>query len=169
MVIRYVNRERKDFSELIDHITYELERWDYDNKLRDIVIEDAASGTQALQVIPVSSDHWLSSRVRGVPAVGSKVENWEAASLWCGRGMVLLPHPSPSVPWLYDFESEIFNVPDTTFNDQADSFAHLINYVESTQRVFSTRWRAMQATMSRQDLYEGIAGLAGNPMVVGRN
>ena len=130
---------------------YQLEPYDFDHKLREVAIEDAASGTQALQVLAAGGGPgWLRSRARPVPAAKSKEENWEAASLWCARNMVLLPAPDDSVPWLGDFEREIFNVPETTFKDQADCFSILINFIEEWFRTFSTRWRAQQAIAHQQ-------------------
>jgi phage terminase large subunit-like protein len=146
LLIRHVDRQRKDFSELIDYMGYQIEPWDYDHKMREVAIEDAASGTQALQVLNAGGGPmWLRSRARPVSPAKSKEEVWEAASLWCARDMVLLPVPDDSVPWLGDFEREIFNVPETTFKDQADAFSILINFIEEYHRSFSTRWRAQQA------------------------
>lgn len=144
MVLRKVGRAKKDFSELIDYITKEIAEWDYDYRLKEVAIEDAASGTQAIQVLGTSGERWLRQRVKPVKAIG-KEESWEAASLWCARDMVLFPMPHENAPWLGDFEYELFNVPDTTFMDQADAFSLLINFVEEMNRPFSTRWRALHA------------------------
>lgn len=144
LLIRKVVRDRKTFDELPEFITEESVPFVRDKKLWGVVIEDAASGTQAIQVLGTSGDTRIRSLITPSPAVASKEENWEAASLWCRRGMVLLPHPSDDAPWLWDFEDEVFNVLIRKFKDQADAFAGLINHVEREYGAFSKRWDELQ-------------------------
>lgn len=54
------------------------------------------------------------------------------SSAWCDRGMVHLPPPSDkNSDWLFTFEEELFDAPNTEYMDQVDSFSQLIFYVQS--------------------------------------
>jgi phage terminase large subunit-like protein len=40
--------------------------------------------------------------------------------------MVELPHPSPAVPWLTDFEDQLFTFPSGVHDDMVDMFSQAI-------------------------------------------
>ncbi len=146
--IREVYRERLQFPDLTDAIRGFAERYDTDGRLRSVVIEDKASGASAFQTLAASTSPRVAAKLKTYAPRGSKEERWSQAAVWCKRGCVLLPHPSPAVPWLYDFEHELFNVPDTRFADQADAFAQLVSYVEP---LLAEGWHR------RKNLTEGAA------------
>ena len=118
------------FHDLVDQITALAERHNRDGKLREVLIENKASGISAIQTLQATAPHWLRSRITGWTPQGSKEYRAKLASVWCQRGMVLLPEPSLSVPWLLDFESELEHFPRGDFKDQVDSFTQLILYLE---------------------------------------
>ena len=102
----------------------------HDGKLRGVLIEDKASGTSAYQTLQASSPDWLVPLLVPFMPIGSKLQRAEQAAVWCKNGCVLLPEPSAVVPWLLDFENELFSVPQSEFMDQADAFAQLILWTE---------------------------------------
>lgn len=149
LVIRYVCQARKTYDALPDYVTNEAAPFMQDFKLRKVVVEDAASGQDLVPDLRKSGEPWIRNKVKAVrPHKGGKEASWDAAALWCSRGMILLPEPSSSVPWKREFEEQIFDVKNSAYKDMADAFALLINYVESLDdHPFSQRWNKL---MQRQ-------------------
>lgn len=140
LLIRYAYADRLTFDLLPDRIIEESAPFVRDKKLRAVGIEDASSGTQALQVLSRTAPPWLRSKLLAMPATRAKEQEWGAAALWCRRGCVQLPEPDEAVPWLGVVEHELFSPrPDTL--DLRDAFAKLINHVENATGAFSIRWR----------------------------
>lgn len=129
--IRKVWRDRPTFPELPNVIINAGREWNYDNKLKGIIIEGQASGKPAIQTIRAGTDRRIAESIIEFSPKGSKEERWGRAGVWCKRDMVQLPHPSNDSPWLGDFEAEIFHLSNAQFKDQADSFAQLIIYLEN--------------------------------------
>lgn len=128
--VREVYRERLSFPGLIESMVNLSDKYRKDGKLGQVIIEDKASGTSAYQTIMASSEKWLSKRlVTFMPKV-SKTQRAAQAGVWCQRGMVMLPRPGDDVPWLYQFEDEIYHAPKTQYMDQTDAFAQLILYLQ---------------------------------------
>lgn len=132
--VREVFRERLNFPNLIRKITDLAEHYSEDGKLRNILIEDRASGTSAYQTMVASGHPILSHIMTPFMPSGSKEQRAAQAGAWCENGSVLLPMPDQAVPWLYDFEDEIYSMPNTLYKDQADAFAQLILYLENILR-----------------------------------
>lgn len=151
MPIRYVARRKLEFPELVEWTIDELAPFVRDGKLRGLLIEDASSGRQLIQTLNRSGPEWLRGKIIPVkPTRGSargmgKQERWRAASIWAKRGATPLPYPHECVPWLLPFEEEVFEVPNATHYDQADSYSQLVSYVEERHAAFSRRWQAMNA------------------------
>jgi len=125
--IREVWRGRPEFPELPDVIRTVAERWNYDRKLRSVVVENASSGIQAYQVLMATAPEWLRNKLSPAKPLG-KEHGWAQAGVWAKRGMIRLPQPIPEVTqWLYPFEEELYRVPDGSYFDQADAFAILVN------------------------------------------
>lgn len=132
LTIREVWRDRLGFPDLVDAITRFAKRDNYDKKLRGIIIEDKASGTSAVQTLKSSiAENWLSDLITPFMPTTDKIQRGKQASVWCSNGSVMLPHPSDYVPWLSDFENELFSFPGSTFKDQVDAFDQLIIYCEN--------------------------------------
>jgi phage terminase large subunit-like protein len=142
LLIRDVRRGKPIFPDLPEWTTDVLRRHIQDLKLKGVWIEEAASGLQLLQVFGRTAPAWLRNILWASRPVKSKEDRWKAAALWCKRGCVKLPHPDAGVSWLYDFEQEIFKVPNSQFLDQADAFSMLINELEASQGVLSEGWAA---------------------------
>ncbi len=139
LAVREVWRDRLEFPELPVTIETIARRYNRDEKLRGIIIEDKASGTSAYQTLSASSEEWLRPLLVAFQPVGDKVQRAQQAGVWCRNGCVLLPRPGPAAPWLVDFEDELFTFPGSIFKDQVDAFDQLILYVEN---LLAEGWRA---------------------------
>jgi predicted phage terminase large subunit-like protein len=134
LLIRHVWRDRLTFPALPAAIQQDAELYYYEgasNKLRGIIIEDKASGTSAYQTLRASAQPWLTPLLIPFQPSGDKAQRAEQAAVWCRNGCVLLPQPSPEVPWLMDFENELFQAPLSEFMDQVDAMSQLILWVEN--------------------------------------
>lgn len=111
-----------------------------DGKLQGIIIEDMSSGTGVVQTLGLGND-WLSRLL--VPfrpsGFGDKVQRAQQAALWCKRGCVLLPRPSADVPWLHDYENQLFSFPDSENADMVDATSQLCLYLE---HILAEGWRS---------------------------
>ena len=141
LLVRQVWRDKLQFPDLPDTIRQMAERWNYDGKLRAVLIEDKASGTSAYQTLMRSAPEWLQKVLVAFQPSGDKEQRGNQAAVWCKRNSVLLPHPHESAEWLHEFESELFNFPLSVFKDQADSFNQLVIYIEN---LLSEGWRARE-------------------------
>lgn len=126
--LRHVWRDRLLFPSLVDRIRADVQQWDADGKLRGVLIEDKASGTSAYQTLMAQGDDRLRRLLVPFMPHGSKEQRFDQAGVWVKNGSVLLPHPSPVVPWLLAFEAEVFEEGD--FKDQRDATAQLVLYLE---------------------------------------
>lgn len=130
MQIRDVYRDRLPFPALIDESTRLIQRWDADNKLRAILVEDAASGQSLVQTLRLAMPAYGDAIVPVPVGLKGKAERASRISVWCREGGVLLPRPGPDVPWLKAFEEELYAAPFGQFMDQADAFAQLVHWNE---------------------------------------
>ena len=135
MCIRHVWRERLLMPQLVERITEDAKRWNYDGKLfsngrrrGDIVIEDQSSGTGAYQMLYYSGDPLLQACLKGFRPTNSKEERFGNTGIWVKRGWVKFPIPSSRAPWLKAFEDELFQ--EEEFLDQRDAVAQLILWNE---------------------------------------
>lgn len=145
-LLRYVWSSRLRFPQLSSTIEDEALRWMFDAKLRDIVIEDKASGISAIQTLEQGAPPEVASRIKAFnPGMSSKPAKMRQASLWCDRGCVLLPTPHESVPWLLDFEEELYQLPNAKHDDRGDAFSIGILYLEN---LLAEGWRARTSRQS---------------------
>lgn len=128
--IRSVFRARLQFPALTGTIEALAGEWGRDGKLRAVIIEDKASGTSALQSLRLQAPRELRKLLVPFQPTGDKPTRAQQAAAWCANGSVQLPSPGDDVPWLHDFEAELFEFPHGRFADQADAFAQLILYLE---------------------------------------
>jgi predicted phage terminase large subunit-like protein len=131
LLIRWCWRDKLIFPDLIDFITQTAKEFNVDEKLKCVLIEDKASGISAYQTLTQSTKSWLAHMIVPFTPIGDKTQRAQQAAVWCKRGCVQLPHPNEDVGWLYDFESELFSFPDSTFKDQVDTFDQLVIYLEN--------------------------------------
>lgn len=149
MLIRESWRDRLQFPDLPDTITSFARRYNVDGRLRGVIIEDKASGTSAYQTLTATADDWLKPLLVAFMPSGDKEQRANQSAVWCANGCVMLPEPSPAVPWLVDFEDELFTFPGSQWKDQVDSFSQLILYTENLlaeghrARSEERTWRAL--------------------------
>lgn len=140
---REVWRRHLAFPDLVDAVQADMRRFIGDGLLRGVLIEDKGSGTSLIQTLG-GAGQWSypvpgSSSVHTVDLIAfapttSKAQRAQQASVWCKLGCVDFPAPSEHVPWLLDFERELFNftgLPDEDeHDDQVDAFSQLVIYLE---------------------------------------
>ena len=131
--------QRLQFPQLAQQIGDLARRWDYDHKLKGIIIEDKGSGTSALQTLRQGADERIARLLIGFQPRGSKEERGRQASLWCERGMVLLPQPGERVPWLMEWEETLYDFPAVVHDDTVDEFSMAIIWLE---HYLAEGWRA---------------------------
>lgn len=131
LLLRQVYRERLQFPALPEEIARMARMYNVDGKLKNVIIEDKASGISAYQTLQAGAEDWLANILVAFQPSGDKETRAKQAAVWCRNGCVLLPHPSEHVPWLMDFEDELFSFPGSSFKDQVDSFGQLILWTEN--------------------------------------
>lgn len=124
LFIREVYRERLDFPDLVKKVLGMANKYKY--RLGKIVIESKSSGLSVMQQIEKLAPPELVSKLHPFNPRGNKVERAYIASPWCENGSVLLPPKDDTFPWLFDFEEELFNFPQSEYKDQVDAFTQLI-------------------------------------------
>lgn len=130
LLIRHVYRQRHTFPSLPEAIAHDATTYN-DGKVQGVLIEDKASGTSAYQTLAATADPWLREILIPFQPTGSKEQRAELAATWCRNGCVLLPEPSAAVPWLLEYENELFSAPQSEFMDQVDATSQLILWVEN--------------------------------------
>jgi predicted phage terminase large subunit-like protein len=125
----------------------------YQHNLKAVIIENKSSGIQAVQTLKQQSPSWLADKIMAFNPKGAKDARQYQAASFCEKGCVLLPYPSLDLPWLPDFEEEIFSVPGSPYKDQADAFSQLIWYL----RIFLTLgWQARTSNQRKPIQLEGV-------------
>lgn len=141
LVVRKVHRERWEFPDLPAQMETVARQYNLDGKLRGLIIEDRVSGTSAYQTLAATAADWLRAILIAFNPTVDKTSRAQQGAVWCKNDCVLLPRPHPLVPWLIDFEDELFTFPGSTNDDQVDGFSQLLLYLEN---LLSEGWRARQ-------------------------
>ena len=138
LMLRHAWWDKLQFPALVREIERQAVRWNYDGKLRWIVVEDKGSGTSSIQTLQSSAPQWIQAILTTFQPRGSKENRAKQASLWCEKDCVLFPAPSETVPWLFDFCRWLFNFPNAAYDDPVDALDQglifLENYVEQGWR-----------------------------------
>lgn len=142
LAIRLVWRSRLTFPDLPDKIESLAKQYNRDEKLRGVIIEDKASGISAYQTLMATADTSIRRLLIAFEPHGDKSVRAQQAGVHCKNGSVLLPHPTGSVPWMIDFEDELFDFPGSTFKDQVDAFSQLILF---TENLLAAGWEGRKA------------------------
>ncbi len=144
LLLRHLEWKKLQFPQLASEIKAQAERWNYDDKLRGVIIEDKGSGISVIQTLRQEAPDWLADLILAFnPGSVSKVGRARTASLWCERGCVWLPEPSEDVPWLHDFEEEhLYKFPASKFDDPEDAMVQGIIFLE---HLLAEGWRARLA------------------------
>lgn len=139
LAIRYVKQHRIEFPELPQEMDRLAKRYNRDGKLRGVLVEDKASGTSAYQTLMATSQDWLKAILTAFNPTVDKLTRANQAAVWCRNDCVLLPWPSEAVPWLIDFEEELFDFPNVSYDDQVDALSQLVIWLEN---LLAEGWRA---------------------------
>jgi predicted phage terminase large subunit-like protein len=129
--VRSAWRDKLAFPALVDEIVARATEWNYDGKLRGVLIEDKASGTSALQTLRARGPEWLRPLLIGFMPRESKPVRGEQAAVWGKAGSIWLPQPGPEYHWLHDFERELYRFPHAEFLDQGDALHQLVLFLEN--------------------------------------
>lgn len=131
LVILSVYRARLTFPELPPKIESLGNLALKNGGLKVILIEDKSSGVSAYQTLKVSANKAISRLIHPFTPRVDKETRANQAALWVANGSVLLPYPDSSALWLMDFEDEIFDFPQSAYQDQVDAFSQLVIYCEN--------------------------------------
>lgn len=128
--VRDVWRGRESFPRLMPKIEDWALQWNYDGKLRGILIEEAARGYPVIETIQEGFDSWLNAIVIPVPPLANKLQRWHQAAAWCAVGAVRFPEPHPELSQMLPFEEELYELPNSTYKDWGDAFSQGVLHLE---------------------------------------
>lgn len=136
IALRWMWKERIQSAFLPAKIEELAIRWNYDGKLRTVVIEDKGSGTNAIQTIRSSSPAWLAENIIEFDPKGTKEYRAMMASVWCSRDCIMFPYPSnDNATWYNDFldpeRGQLFGFPNVSHDDMVDAFVEGVKYLEN--------------------------------------
>lgn len=102
-------------------------QWNYDSKLRGVVIEDKGSGTTSIQTLRMTAPAWLANLIIEYQPSGTKEYRAKLFSVWCERGCVQLPHPcDDNAEWYTHFldpdNGQLWVFPNAAHDDMVDTF-----------------------------------------------
>lgn len=113
-------------------------------RLYGVIIENKVSGISLIQSLNQTAPDWLIKLIYPYNPKVIKELRWGEASVWCRLDMVMLPVQSSSMPWLPEFERDLFEAPDVTIRDRLDAFAQGVlfcsNYLSQGYAVRSGRY-----------------------------
>lgn len=118
-------RDRLEFPKLIQkmsHMHTQMKQ-KYASAKIETLIEDASSGTQAIQQLRMSNPKF---RIIPVKAVQDKVSRLVGISSYIENGTCLFP--AFTGHWWLDFKTELLLFPNSTFKDQCDALSQGIEY-----------------------------------------
>lgn len=93
-------------------------------RARTLLIEDAASGQQLLQVLRNEKPREVPMPISRKPE-GDKLSRMAGVSGQIEGGQLLLPE---NAPWLAEFKKELLGFPNARHDDQADALTQLMNW-----------------------------------------
>lgn len=130
LLVLSVTQARLEFPELPDAITTAMRQNNRDERLGAVIIEDVGAGTSSLQTLSATLPAAEAELLIPFRPTVSKVERAQQSAVWCANDMVLFPHPSVAVPWLTDFEDQLFTFPSGIHDDMVDCVSQSIIYLE---------------------------------------
>lgn len=143
LLLRHVWEERINSNLLPERIETLATTWNYDGKVRGVVIEDKGSGTTALQTLRASAPAWLADLMVDFMPTGSKEYRARQAAIWCDRDCILFPYICNEASWLFDFVDpqygQLFRFPAAKNDDMTDTFSMGIIFLEN---LIAAGWRA---------------------------
>lgn len=142
VLLRQVWEERIASNLLPDKIETLAWKWNYDGKLRGVIVEDKGAGTTSIQTLRASALPWLEPLIQEFMPTGSKEYRAKQAAIWCDRDCILFPYVCNEAPWLFDFADhqygQLFRFPAAAHDDMTDTFTMGIIYLE---HLLAEGWR----------------------------
>jgi len=144
----YVHRRRLEFPQLQSALE-EVARMPIaglDKRLlKGIIVETKSAGLSLVQNMRKTADPEIANLIRpfNPTTTGSvRIDDLTGvsqrkliaaleASVWGEKGMLHLPAPDSDLPWLHEFEEELFDFPSSVYNDQVDSLSQLVHYLQN--------------------------------------
>lgn len=135
MAVRWMWQERIDSALLPRRIEEYATRWNFDGKLRNVVIEDKGSGTTSIQTLRMSAPSWLAEMIAEFQPHGTKEYRARLASVWCERDCIQLPFPSSdNADWYTEFldqeHGQLWVFPNAVHDDLTDCLTMGIIFLE---------------------------------------
>lgn len=148
--VRAMWQERIDSALLPSHIETLATRWNVDEKLRAVVIEDKGSGITSIQTLRMSAPAWLAEMIVEFLPTGTKEYRARLASVWCERDCIELPWPcEETAEWYADFldpeNGQLWLFPNAAHDDLTDVFTMGVLYLE---HYISEGWHARMGRTS---------------------
>lgn len=133
LAVRAMWKERIDSAFLPSKIEELAKRWNFDGKLRAVVIEDKGSGITSIQTLRMSAPAWLAEMIVEFQPTGTKEYRARLASVWCEKDCVVLPWAGPEwYPSFLDPEiGQLWTFPNSAHDDMVDTFTMGILYLEN--------------------------------------
>lgn len=132
--VRSMWNERIQAALLPHRIESDARRWNFDEKLRAVVIEDKGSGTTSIQTLRMSAPSWLAEMITEFQPHGTKEYRARLASVWCERGCIQIPLPADTATWYSEFldpeNGQLWVFPNAAHDDLVDTFTSGIIYLE---------------------------------------
>lgn len=130
LAIRWAYAEKLEFPDLPEQIEAVASRWNYDEKLKAVIVEDKSSGTSALQTLRAAAPGWISNLLVPFMPTTDKVTRAGQAAVWCKLNCVVMPYPRPDLYWLIDLEDQLYEFPKAAHDDLVDAISQLLLYLE---------------------------------------
>ena len=131
VLIRRVWQEKLEGADLPDLIEGIANRFNHDEKLSEVIIEDKQSGTISIQTLKNQSELWLRPKIRAYKDNRSKTERARSVTRYCKFGRVLLPLASTEADWLSTFTEQLYAFPGARHDDMVDSFTSVLFWLEN--------------------------------------
>lgn len=130
LLIREVRQKKLISALLPKEIELIASKWNFDEKLKGIIIEDKGSGTTSLQTLALTAPKWVQRLLGAYLPEGSKEYRARNCTTYCYEEVVLFPEPCMEADWLYDFADpqigELFRFPNAEHDDRVDTFTSCI-------------------------------------------
>lgn len=131
LIVLDARQWRVQSPELVQKIKDAFTEVDFNETLKEQVIEDKGSGTTAIQTVKRMLPDSEQERVKAWLPKGSKTYRAKQAAIYCSQGLIKLPLQLEGVDWLMDFEETLYGFPRVKHDDLVDAFTMGILYLEN--------------------------------------
>lgn len=152
LYIKEVWQGRPEFTELPEIVTQMAYKYNRDSKLRSVIVEEASSGIQVIQVLKATAPLWLRDKLSAMKPLG-KEHSHAQAGVWAKRNSIKLPEPGEDVPWLFPFEEQLYKVPNSQFLDMADALGLVVN---RAKHMLAEGWRVREGYYTRESVLGAV-------------